>query len=365
MSDKTRMARAEMIKRFKETADLHTSKGRDAWRAFAAALTKPILQKLEQVSYMRDLFEVENLEPGAQASYPIADDYESPVWILPGMAYVAQDYMEFVQEEVVIQTFTVQAAKDWKIAYAKEGRIDIVTKAQNYVAKTLAKFEEEAGWRVLAPACTKAFDGAGVTAPRPAPIYQMPQGDATAGYFSKELINRMMVGMQRIGRNLDELWVSPEDIADIREYTETDVDPYTRREIFQAKGLGKIWDVNLRTVDALGVRGLWNIHDKDSDFGPFKGDSVFNRFNDYTITNGNLVDINGNLLQAGETQVYGFDRSDVALVMPVKEEFQAFEDPNLLRRQKQGFFGWQTFGMACIDSRFICMGIIDRYTPQS
>lgn len=347
---------------FKETAAIDTPEGRMKFQAFAASLTGPILKKLDEVSIMRELFTVENLAPGAQPNYPIAEDFDSPVWILPGMGYVAQDYIEAIGEEVFVNTFSVSASKDWKVSYARDGRIDIVVRAQQAVAKALAAFEEEAGWRVVVPATTTNFGGAGILLPRPAPIYQMPAGDPASGYLSKELVNRMIVGMNRLGRNLTELWVSPEDIADIREWTETDIDPFTRREVFQAAGMGSLWGVNLRVIDSLGVRGKYNIHDRGSVYGPFKGDGG-NTFNSYTITHGNVLDVNGNLVTPGETQIYGFDRSDISLVMPVRKEFEAVDDPTLLRKQRQGFFGWEEFGMACLDARFICMAIIDRYNP--
>ena len=62
----------EMQKLFAETANIHTPEGLAAYRAFAAALTTPILQKIEMESIMRQLFAVERLAPGAQAVYPVA-----------------------------------------------------------------------------------------------------------------------------------------------------------------------------------------------------------------------------------------------------------------------------------------------------
>jgi len=347
---------------FKATADMHTPRGLRAFQEFAASLTGPILKKVEEKSYMRQLFSVIRLGPGQQPSFPIADDFDSPIWILPGMAYVAQDTMELGAEEVLIPTFTLQAAKNWLLKYAREGRVDIVTKAQQAVANAIAAYEEEAGWRTIIPAVTSAFDGAGILPPRAAPVYEMAAGDASAGYFSKELLNRMIVGYQRLGRNLGELWISPEDMADIREYTDTEVDPVTRREIFQAAGLGSIWGVTFRVADCLGVRGKYNINDKTSLYGPFRGDTS-NHFNDYTITHGNVLDENGNLDTAGETQVYGFDKSDMSLIMIIKQEYEAHDDPTLHRRQQQGFYGWCEYGFACLEARSMCLGVVDRYTP--
>jgi hypothetical protein len=361
MTEKERQQKA--IELFKATAAMHTPEGYRAYRAFAASLNGPILKAVQESSYMRELFQVIQLAPGQQPTFPIADDFDSPIWTLPSLGYVAQDQMELGADEVSIPIFQIQAAKDWPLKYAEEGRLDIPQQAQKAVAKAIADYEEEAGWRTIIPAATSAFTGAGILPPRPAPIYELPSGDAAAGYFSKELINRMIVGMERIGRNLNLLWISPEDMADIREYTDTDVDPITRREIFTAAGLGSIWGINFRVVNCLGVRGKFNINDRTSEFGPFVGDPSTNAFNDYSITHGNVLDENGSLVTAGETQIYGFDQSDVSLLMMIRQEYQAFDDPNLHRRQRQGFYGWAKLGFACLDARFIALGIIDRYTP--
>lgn len=58
------MERQEMQELFRATADIHTSEGLAAGRAFASALTTPILQKIELESIMRKLFAVEKLGPG-------------------------------------------------------------------------------------------------------------------------------------------------------------------------------------------------------------------------------------------------------------------------------------------------------------
>lgn len=62
----------EMRKLFAATSEVQTPEGMAAYRAFAAAITVPILQKVELESMMRQLFAVEKLAPGAQAVYPVA-----------------------------------------------------------------------------------------------------------------------------------------------------------------------------------------------------------------------------------------------------------------------------------------------------
>jgi len=350
----------EMRALFKATANFESKEAREAFMEFAAALTEPILQKVEEESIMRQLFQTEELEPGAQASYPVADDIDIPVWVLPGLGYMAQNFIEGVGEEVVVPTFSINASGDWKVQYARDARIDIPAKAAAAAAKAIAKFEEECGWKVVIPAATSAFAGKGLLGPRNAPIYEIPAADPGAGYLSKYLINKMMVGFRRVGRVLTDLYVSPEDAADIRVWTDTEIDPVTRREIFQAAGLGQIWQVTLHEVVQLGAQGEYNLNSHDSGYGKFLLDAS-NKYNDYTATHPNKTDANGNVTSLGETQIYGFDlKTDNSLVMPIRKQYEAIPDPTLLRHQKQGFFGWEEVGFACLDSRILAMGVIDR-----
>jgi len=353
------MERNEMMELFRETAEM-SPEGAAKRKAFAAALTTPILQKIELESIMRQLFSVERLAPGAQAVYPVAEDFEIPVWVLPGLGYVAQNFIEGIGEEVYVPTFTIDASADWKITYARDSRVDIASRAAARAAKDLANYEEECGWRVIMPAATSAFSGKGLLGSRPAPIYEIAPASTGAGYLSKELINKMIVGFKRTGRTLTDLYVSPEDAADIREWTDTDIDPVTRREIFQAAGMGSLWNVQLHEVDHLGAVGMYNINGFGSAYGKFVCDST-NTYNSYSLDNPNIVDATGIVTTLGETQVLGFDLTvNDSLVMPIRKEYEAYDDPTLLRVQKQGFFGWAEIGFACLDSRMLGMGVIDR-----
>ena len=291
--------------------------------------------------------------------YPVAEDFEIPVWVLPGLGYIAQNFIEGIGEEVYVPTFVIDTAADWKITYARDSRIDIAARAANRAAKDLANYEEECGWRVIMPAATSAFSGKGLLGSRPAPIYEINPAAQGAGYFSKELLNKMMVGFKRIGRKLTDLYLSPEDAADIREWTDTDIDPVTRREIFQASGMGSIWGVTLHEIQHLGATGLYNINGATSSYGKFIASG--NVYNGYTLDNPNITAADGTIDTLGETQILGFDLSvNDSLVMPIRQEFEAHDDPTLLRVQKQGFFGYADLGFACLDSRMLGMGIIDR-----
>jgi len=345
---------------FRATADINTREGLASNREFAQALTTPILQAIERESIMRELFAVERLGPGAQASYPVAEDFEIPVWVLPGLGYVAQNFIEGIGEEVYVPTFTIDASGDWKLTYARDSRVDIAARAAEKAAKAISDYEEECGWRVILPAATSNFFGKGLLGSRPAPIYEINPASTGAGYLSKELINKMIVGFKRIGRTLTDLYVAPEDAADTREWTDTDIDPVTRREIFQAAGMGSIWNVTLHEIQHLGATGLYNINGNSSAYGKFIADGS-EQYNNYTLDNPNVTAADGTVSTLGETQVIGFDLSvNDSLVMPIRKDYEAYDDPTLLRRQKAGFFGWEEIGFACLDPRMLGIGVIDR-----
>jgi hypothetical protein len=297
---------------------------------------------------------------GSNALYELPIN-EVSIWTLPGLGYVAKDSIE-LGEEAPIPLFSISAARDWPYKYMTSGREDIILRAGKSVAKMITDYEDEAGFRTIIPSVTTSFGGAGVLTPRPAHLYEMPAGDPAAGYFSKELINRMIVGAARSGQTLKTLWISPEDMADMREYTDRDVDPVTRREIFQAAGLGKVWGITFRVVPQLGVRGKFNIDGHTS-----KGLITCNeigRYNDYAVTHPNIRDENENLQVAGESQIYAFSADiEKIFVMPVAEKYTARWDYALTRRQRAGFYGWQRMGMGLLERNHIYMGIIDRYTP--
>lgn len=353
------MDRSEMQELFRATAEaLEHPESALAFKEFAQALQTPVLQEIRLKSVARQLFSPDNIGPGAQAIYPVADDFDIPVWVLPGLGYVAQNFIEGVGEDIYVPLFTIDASGQWKLTYARDGRVDIAERVARNMARAVAEYEEESAWRVIIPAATSDYAGQGLLSARSAPIYEVDSG-AGAGYLSKELINKMMVGFVRNDRQLTELWVSPEDAADIREWTDTDIDPVTRREIFQTAGMGNIWNVQLREMKHLGAMGKFNINDSTSSYGIFQESG--GSFNDYNVTNGNVVDSNGQVTTAGETQIWGFDTSvNDSLVMPIKQEFRVFDDPALLRKQQAGVFGWEEIGFACLDPRMLGMGVIDR-----
>lgn len=77
-------------------------------------------------------------------------------------------------------------------------------------------------------------------------------GGAGTGYFSKELVSKMIITMKRAGHSLTDVFISLEDEKDIREWGNDDIiDTTTKCEILQAGELGVIWNVTLHKHECL------------------------------------------------------------------------------------------------------------------
>jgi hypothetical protein len=309
---------------------------------------------VQQKSYVRSLCDT---QPRENNAYQLGGPMEKPAWSLPNIGYTSMDFFEPGGTEVYASLFLVSAAKSWPSKYDEEGRIDIQQKALDAVARAIVDYESESFFRLVAPACTQN------TYEMYAPI---AQPNPAANYCSMELINRMATVMRVNGKVLRTIFVSPDDLADIREYSDTKKEEISENFFRETGNLTLTiadhpCEIKIVETNLLGTEGTFNINDQKAECGPFRGDTVENKFNDYQITNGNIVDRNGNLVQKGETQVYGFSEDVTDYIkMPLAQPYTAYWDPELYKRGQTGFYGWQKMGMLCLDSRCMCMGIIDR-----
>ena len=78
-------------------------------------------------------------------------------------------------------------------------------------------------------------------------IYEvsMPDQDPTAGHFSKELINRILVTGKAKDLDITEIRVSKEALEDIRNFYQDDVEEAAQPELFSSAP-GRVWNLALR-----------------------------------------------------------------------------------------------------------------------
>jgi hypothetical protein len=137
-----------------------------------------------------------------------------------------------------------------------------------------------------------------------------------------------------VGRGrLTDLFMSPEALEDMRNWTLAEVDEVTRREIFTAQDgtINRIFGINLHDLDEFG--------------------------NGQQYQNFYLNDLGGTLAAGDEELVLGLDLEYAGnFLMPIREPLQIFEDDNLHRQRRVGFYGWQEQGFAILDNRRIVLG---------
>jgi hypothetical protein len=316
-----------------------------AQRAFAAELNMPLRQGIFDRDNLGGIYEKQVLAPGAQANYPLdfvkpGEEDEFIAFTLPKQGRLPERHVE--GDELWVPTFSIGNAIDWSLKYAKEARFDVIMRAiKVYEAGFVRKINSD-GWRTI----IGAADGRGlvVTAAGAAPFTGSTLVPTpAAGQFSKELISRMKTAMTRgAGGNgnsgrLTDVYLSLEAMEDIRAWDVDEIDEFTRREIFVSKeyGLAQIYGVVLHEMTEFGEG------------------QEYENFLKTTLARSHQT-VNSVTLKE---YCIGLDLSTMdSFVMPIREELQTYEDPNLYREQRAGIYGWMEHGFAVLDPRRVLIG---------
>ena len=339
MKRKIRKPTPEQVELLRRTGSPNRAEALEAMHSLAQALQVPLRSALLNGDILGGIFAPEVLDPSATAEYPLdfyqtAQENDYVAYTIPSEG--ALPLRNVVGDAITVSTYEVGNAIDWQLKYARTARWDIVARAMEVLEAGFVKKMNTDGWRVLIAAGAGRTDYAGG-----APL--VFDSAATAGQFTKRLVSLMKTTMVRLaGGNsattnrgrLTDLFISPEALEDIREWDSDEVDDVTRREIFTAGDDGgpmaKIYGVNLHPLDELGV-----------------GQEFQTYFSTLGVSMGT----------SDEEIVVGLDLSHGdSFVMPIKEELTIYEDENLHRRRRAGFYGWQEHGFASLDGRRILLG---------
>jgi hypothetical protein len=135
---------------------------------------------------------------------------------------------------------------------------------------------------------------------------------------------------------LTDLYVSPEAFEDVRNWGLDQVSDAVRTAIYNAPGntpITNIFGVALHDLDELG-----------------EGQDYQNFFT-------SAAGLAGAVQTSDLELVVGIDQAhNDSFVMPVKMPLQVFEDPNMHRQQRTGYYGWAELGFACLDNRRVILG---------
>ena len=304
-----------------------------AQREIAKALETPIRKGVLFGDIVTSIYGAMPLEPGATPEFPLdllapGTEMDHIAYTNPGNGRIPERHVE--GDYVMINTYGITSSIDFLLKYAREANWNVVARAMQVLESSFVKKINDDGWHTLLAA---AVD-------RNILVYD---ADAAAGQFTKRLVSLMKTVMRRNGGGnsatapgrLSDLYCSPEAIEDIRNWGVDQIDEVTRREIYNADDssstVTRIFSVNLHDLDEIGV-----------------GQEYQNFFKN---------ELSGSLQASDVELVVGLDlSSNDAFVRPVRENVQVYEDDNLHRQRRAGFYGWAEHGFAVLDNRRVILG---------
>lgn len=323
---------AELIELIKRSGSDDYAVAFAAQRELAKALESPLRQGVLLGDVVRGIYQAVDVQAGATLEWPLdllapGDEDAFVAYTNPGNGKIPERQVE--GDYVMIPTYAIASSIDWLLRYARDARWDVVARAMQVLEASFVKKINDDGWHTLLAA----------GADRNILVYD---GDANNGQFTKRLISIMKVVMRRNGggntasvkrAKLTHVYLSPEAIEDIRNWGLDQVDELTRREIFtSADGtMTKLFSVNLVDMDEIGENQEYQLFFTSQLGGSLSGSDV--------------------------ELVVGLDMMNQdSFIMPVKQEVTIYEDVNLHRQQRAGFYGWGEFGFAALDNRRVLLG---------
>lgn len=271
------------------------------------------------------------LPAGIEAKFPL--DFYAPenegayvAFVLPKEGAIPDRVIE--GDEVRVNTYKVGNSISWSLDYARDARWDVIARAIEVFTNGFVRKLNDDGWHVILAA---ANEGTGAT------NIDDGSGSTTAGAFTKPLLLNLMASIKRRtgGRNtrLNDLYVSPEAINDIRNFTNTEIDEISRRELVTAGEdvIPRLYGVRLHEMLEFGV---------GQEYEGFITNTLARAHDDSKVE-----------------WVVGLDSIHRdAFVMPVREEMKMFDDDSLHRSMKAGVYGWMELGFANLDTRRAIVG---------
>lgn len=335
---------------FKATAGREDDEGANkARRELAQEFGDMLLRTVPVNNTVRDIFEVKS-KPDGEMKFMIEPN-DTIAWQMSKIGQFARNFIE--GDVVYIPTDVYQTSVYYSLDFAEDADFSVSEVAMNKLNDAIQRFEETEGWMLIRAAVNNA-----PTAQR----IQVANLNPGAGFFSKQLMNLLLLYFEVEGKALDRIYVPPTAMADIRNWTETTIDPETQRQIFVAGGLSSIWNIQLQSVPL--VRYFKSVDDKKARRKTII-DRLFNP-NDKLVGGGDAWNASAKAAYAAGTLevCYGISLEDFG-IMAIKSPLRTFEDPTAIVRWEQGILARERVGFVIIDSERIVMGIVDRTHTES
>lgn len=297
------LSHAEKVQLLKSIASDETGVSRKDYIQSRAAVLLPLIGTQPTV---RKIFKPEVLTGDAQAKYLVSFDYTELATYLPKVGSAVVRHLE--SDELYIPTFGIEAGAAFPMDIAEQGRIDVAAEATRLLGDRVIAKEEAAGWATIKQ--TFLLLNTGVQR-----VYCSGSSEAFHS-FSKKAVNKMAIQMDLQRRQLTDIFISPQSMGDVREWSTSSIDYLTQREIFVNGGLPG--------------ESIWNI-----------------RLN--KVYDSNLV---------ANTEAWGFDVRTFGK-MPIRKELVTYEDPTAILRWEIGMIGRELVGFGVTDSYAVVKAELD------
>jgi hypothetical protein len=309
---------------FKKSGSLQREESFGATLEMAQALELPLQQGVLYGDIIDGVFLPVNFAETAVIEFPL--DFLAPgteknhvAYSIPNHGRIPERHVE--GDIVRVNTYEIANSIDWLLKYSRDARWDVAAGALRVLRAGFTKKMNDDGFHVLLASAVA----------RNIVVYDSLAG---AGSLTKRLISLLQQVMRRSGggnstsvnrSRLTDLFISPEALEDVRNWSYAELDEVTRREIFIAADgeLNRIFGVNLHDIDELGVGQQYQ--------------------NFYTN------ELGGTMASGDVEIVIGLDLSQGpgaggTLMMPIRQPLQLFPDDNMHRQRRTGFYGWTEIG---------------------
>lgn len=300
--------------------DDHSIKQRSA---LAAVMEKAWKAGVLEPDLLGTIFTRIDLPAGVEAKFPL--DFYSPdnegsynAFVVPKEGAIPDRAVE--GDELRVPTYKIANAISWGLDYARDARWDVIARAIEVFTNGFVRKMNDDGWHCILKAAaqnTTVSDSA-----------------ASSGAFTRKLVTELQTGFKRLTGNRNgvctDIFLSPEAIADIRNYTYQEVDDVTQRELIKG-AVPNLYGVRLHELQELG-----RLQEYDNYLGQTVGASLGTGDHEFVVA-----------LDLSHRDQF---------VMPVRETMKMFDDPTLHRSMKMGVYGWLELGFAALDTRRALLG---------
>lgn len=326
-----------MIELLKRAGDNDLAVRAQGVHELSRALELPMRQGVLKGDIVMDIFDTDKLEAGVAAEYPLdfltpGTEDEYTAYTIPAQGRIPEMHVQ--GDYVMVPTFEVGGSIDLATKYARDARWGVVARAMQVLEGMITRKRNADGFHTLISGAYGRF-------------LNVYDDKVQPGFFSKRVVELGKTVMRRqAGGNsssvnrgrLDRIYTSPEALGDIRSWDTTQVDPYTRRELYVADDMDRIniFGVDIRAIDEFGV---------GQEFEQYWETTLGAALPTYNLS--------GTSTSYTKVEIMlGLDLShDGVFVHPVREEWKIQEDPMFARQRRLSWWGYEESGWMLGDSR--------------